>query len=1340
MLFATEGFESYNAIIRACSIHSNRHAPSRDIAWQMAKSNRVRHLLNGGSCVKKGTARLWRETKAAKLNIVCGIDAGQAVRTPEGVILQNGDVCRAGDHIVFNNPPQLGRVEEIIQRVGSTADRHDCGDFLVVSKTIVGELHALYGTRGVQHVSESIQVPILVWSLNRCGLSRTKETRQEREVAKEKALEVEHRSSSGQVNWLLNTHQMRDASVLMTFRAKPAALDRAQVVQSAAEVEFAARQTKTAAAAAKAASMTTSNVSGSTLVPGPSVAALPANPRVVPAPRRPSGLSGILAGINECISVWAQRMSEKSERRRHVSEINHSQLALVVHVPVLHPSLFLFSLPINLASLIPRPPDDAQRISDPLVVKKTAPALIRPSLHNVAPSCMSVLFPSQKLTLSVSHRQITHFTQDESADIRPQQFPNLDATWSAQPGSPVIPSSDDFQFAPTDTQGISHPAQFVDAVANDKGLTAEQRFDLHAYRTLDPDLKMVYLLACIMKQQTDLGKVHAQYKELGGVMDKLMDLVGQSIVVSDDQRTDVNAAAKQLIVDPKRMNYDNDSVTDNVIAHLKQHLAVNGFKSFFEANAHAKLKVLTGVIRHGVSYAKLTQRNVIKDNLSNCLTVATTTLVRKMTGSIKSVSVNNVIRMAIFRRFARDHPELLSIEETTEPTGTTTSTTTGRKRGRPAKRVRTSEEQSYWGKFSAFMKDKVKEWGNDYKAPQWAAYIDPIINQECQHFTNDAIPLLPQVLPVAPVMQTATASTSSSVGGSNSTMLVNNSFIASSSSSVAGPTTAGPVNNSFYSGLASFGAPATGLGNATPIQNIGFSTAALNTGFSLPSISQLTQGALQTGSRANVAANTNDFKELITALNRHGATARSISRQGKKADLRMRVEGALRGLKAAPAVSGVWANVRPTAVTLRLVSGASTGTTPAPTTSVSVSLPTPASVRASHSASTSQTPTYVPALTMPKLAALYGSSRPGSGIVSAPAGGGGGAGPSHPRLDVNPGPAFRFKPSPFFTVEEPVSIVHECVESYSAQDRREASFTFTLTAAQLAKLRPASGSASTPPTHQLRLFCTSSAFYDPSSAPSPRTQTTTKNNLDLPIEFPSTCEVFINDTQLKSSLLKGMKRQPGTAPPPDLRVGSGLDGGLRAGLGAENVNKVKMLYVNSTPAGSVVAYKKFYLVVQLVRVERVTSLIENIRDKQLVSAEEIRSKMRASVAASEDDDIIAGTLKLPLKCPLSFARIALPARSRKCTHSQCFDCASWFAVMEQTTTWLCPICENVLDWREIIVDGFFAEILRLTPPSADDVLLEADGTWRTPDGRYSSRNPYSAEKKRVEVIELDLDD
>ncbi|KAJ6632502.1 hypothetical protein B0H10DRAFT_2251960 [Mycena sp. CBHHK59/15] len=48
MLFATEGFESFNVIIRSCSVHSNQHAPSHDIASRMAKGNHIRHLLSRG--------------------------------------------------------------------------------------------------------------------------------------------------------------------------------------------------------------------------------------------------------------------------------------------------------------------------------------------------------------------------------------------------------------------------------------------------------------------------------------------------------------------------------------------------------------------------------------------------------------------------------------------------------------------------------------------------------------------------------------------------------------------------------------------------------------------------------------------------------------------------------------------------------------------------------------------------------------------------------------------------------------------------------------------------------------------------------------------------------------------------------------------------------------------------------------------------------------------------------------------------------------------------------------------------------------------------------------------
>ncbi|KAF9232535.1 hypothetical protein BU15DRAFT_90631 [Melanogaster broomeanus] len=48
ILFATEGFEAFNAVVRDHSVHSNRQAPSRDIGRGFARCNQIRHFLSGG--------------------------------------------------------------------------------------------------------------------------------------------------------------------------------------------------------------------------------------------------------------------------------------------------------------------------------------------------------------------------------------------------------------------------------------------------------------------------------------------------------------------------------------------------------------------------------------------------------------------------------------------------------------------------------------------------------------------------------------------------------------------------------------------------------------------------------------------------------------------------------------------------------------------------------------------------------------------------------------------------------------------------------------------------------------------------------------------------------------------------------------------------------------------------------------------------------------------------------------------------------------------------------------------------------------------------------------------
>ncbi|KAJ7502333.1 hypothetical protein B0H11DRAFT_1712900, partial [Mycena galericulata] len=212
ILFATEAFESFNAIIRAKSVHSNRHAPSRDIAQAFAQGNRIRHLLSGGVFQLADTTveqphsaeelpsrgafsrdrSEWRSIGDGPVRLVSGrstithylglcvgdtSEPRPITRTLTGthipawssktgrfttqklLYLQNGDSCKPGNFVVVKNldPLHVGetliaRVEEIIQQVGSIASFSSQPDGILLRRAIFDNNRQRYGMPAI-HLS-----------------------------------------------------------------------------------------------------------------------------------------------------------------------------------------------------------------------------------------------------------------------------------------------------------------------------------------------------------------------------------------------------------------------------------------------------------------------------------------------------------------------------------------------------------------------------------------------------------------------------------------------------------------------------------------------------------------------------------------------------------------------------------------------------------------------------------------------------------------------------------------------------------------------------------------------------------------------------------------------------------------------------------------------------------------------------------------------------------------------------------------------------------------------------------------------------------------------------------
>ncbi|KIR52895.1 E3 SUMO-protein ligase PIAS1 [Cryptococcus gattii Ru294] len=274
------------------------------------------------------------------------------------------------------------------------------------------------------------------------------------------------------------------------------------------------------------------------------------------------------------------------------------------------------------------------------------------------------------------------------------------------------------------------------------------------------------------------------------------------------------------------------------------------------------------------------------------------------------------------------------------------------------------------------------------------------------------------------------------------------------------------------------------------------------------------------------------------------------------------------------------------------------------------------------------------------------------------------------------------------------------------------------------KLKVSRESPKTSPHYSLRLFCTSSDHYRPTSVYARHLPAST----NIPIEYPGNPEVSIDGTVLPFKE-KGLRGKAGSAPPFDLDkpINNGVTVGGRVALVPGRLMSVNIGHRGPTTGKNKNQSKRFFFQIVFAEMTTKEELLAKLNNLEPTKAEDAIEQLRRK--QEDDDDIVAGTASMSLKDPLSYMRMTRPIRSSKCGHIQCFDATWWIESNAVHPQWLCPHCSKELRFDDLIVDGYVMDILKAVPDTVDDVILEPTGEWHTEDNKYGTASWLASHAK-----------
>lgn len=152
-------------------------------------------------------------------------------------------------------------------------------------------------------------------------------------------------------------------------------------------------------------------------------------------------------------------------------------------------------------------------------------------------------------------------------------------------------------------------------------------------------------------------------------------------------------------------------------------------------------------------------------------------------------------------------------------------------------------------------------------------------------------------------------------------------------------------------------------------------------------------------------------------------------------------------------------------------------------------------------------------------------------------------------------------------------------------------------------------------------------------------------------------------------------------------------------------------------------------------VKRLTSqeLIEKIQKNNVRSIEECKQQIFNSLNKCEKDEISLDKVAVNLLDTFDLLPIKTPAKTRFCSHIQCFSLENLINSMEFTTSprrWKCPICK-IKAW-DLIIDGYQWEIIK----SLDTKNEKVTEIFFFKNGTYEIVKSKELKRPRAEECEI----